>query len=163
MFGKLGLAAAVLGVVPAFASARSHVAIGVGIAPERLATAVVVDAPSDQRVWVEPTYRTVHERVWVDAVTQDQCTRVWAPPCYEDRLFGYGRHSHREHVLVAPGHYEIRHEAIVITPGHYDDVIRQQVAVPGHWEDRCDAPRVVEVHPEPRPVPFFGFVGRIHF
>lgn len=40
------------------------------------------DETRTERIWIEPTYRTVCDRVWVDAEYQVICDRVWHEPEY---------------------------------------------------------------------------------
>ena len=83
----------------------------------------------EERVWVEPVYRTVCDRVWVEPVTQREIyDRVWVPDRYEWRetvCWEYGRRVVRgQSVLVEPGHFEDRCREVVIVPGHYEVVNR---------------------------------------
>jgi hypothetical protein len=97
----------------------------------------------EERVWVEPLYRTVCDRVWVEPVMQREVyDRVWVPDRYEWRetvCWEYGRRVVRGvSVLVEPGHFEDRCRDVVIVPGHYEDRPRQELVSPGHWETRCE-------------------------
>src|SRR4051794_5560599 len=50
---------------------------GIAIEPRN---APPVCEPSESRVWVEPTYRTVCDRRWVPATYRTVCDRVWVEP-----------------------------------------------------------------------------------
>ena len=89
----------------------------------------------DQR-WVEPVYRTVTDRVWCEPVVQRVTERVWVPDKYETRpVDPFGRTVALKKVLVKCGHYEDRCRDVVIKPGHYDQVCRQELACAGHYEN----------------------------
>jgi len=149
--------AAVLGFGPALASAHPHfVDLGVDVVvdPQPCAPVcapVVVDHVD--RVWVEPTYRTVTERVWVAPVVENREVHTWVPDRYElqDVEYREGHHHfiRQENVLVEPAHDVCERQQVVVTPGHWEDVQRQEVVCPGHFEDRV-SPGVVEPRRETR-------------
>ena len=115
----------------------------------------------DQR-WVPATYRTVIDRVWVAPVTRTQCDRVWVEPRYEwvdgQRVMtepGHYVDGQPREVVVTPGHYEDRSRQELVADGHYESFERQELAVPDHFETRCRevvavAPPPVIVREEPR-------------
>ncbi len=90
------------------------------------------------RVWVAPVYRTVVEKVWVEAVVQRRSDRVWVPDRYEVRetvCYERGRRVvRREHILVEPGHFEHRPCEVVLQPGYFKECPRQELVCEGHWE-----------------------------
>ena len=123
----------------------------------------------EERVWVEPVYRTVCDRhwveavyrtvcdhVWIEPVTRTECERAWVPDRYEWRNIDHWangrRYISREYLLVEAAHWaDVPHE-VVIVPGHYEDRPRQELVCGGHWES-CDRQEVVcGGHWETRPV-----------
>jgi hypothetical protein len=154
--------AAVLGFGPALASARPHfddVRVDVDVRPQPCAP--VVEERVD-RVWVEPTYRTVCDRVWVAPVTEDREVHTWVPDRYEsqDVVVRVGHHHEirREDVLVEPAHDVCQRQQVVVCAGHWEDVQRQVVVCPGHFEDRAQ-----QVIVEPRHEEHFDIGGWLHF
>jgi len=125
---------------------------------------VQIGGHDEDRVWVEPVYRTVCDQVyvpaeyrtvtdhvWIAPVTQKVSERVWIEPKYEARpVDPFGRIHAVEKVQVKPGHYEDVCRDVVVTPGcyqdvqrqelvcdaHYTSVERQELLTPGHWETR---------------------------
>lgn len=107
---------------------------------------------AEERVWVEPVYRTVCDRVWTPATYRTVVDRVWVPPVVErrtDRVWVPDRYawrdvvcydecgrriSRRERVLVEPGHFEHRPCEVVVTPGHYRECPRQELVCEGRWQ-----------------------------
>jgi hypothetical protein len=146
--------AAVLGLMPALASAHPHHAdVRVIVAPEVCAP-VVVDHVD--HIWIEPTYRTVTDRVWIAPVVEDREVHTWVPDRYETQDVEYreGHHHYfrREEVLVEPAHDLVERQQVVVTPGHWEDVQRQELVTPGYYEDQAVEARVVApVIVEPRP------------
>jgi hypothetical protein len=94
----------------------------------------------EERVWVEPVYRTVCDRIWVEPVMQKVHERVWVPDRYECRevvRWECGRRIvRREEVLVERGHYQDVCRDVVVSPGHYEDRPRQELVCAGHYETR---------------------------
>lgn len=128
----------------------------------------------EERVWIEPVYRTVTERRWVEATYRTVSDRVWFQPVVRrevyDRVWEPDRYEWRETVcwehgrrvvrgatvLVERGHFEDRCRDVVIAPGHYEDRPRQELVCAGHWEDCTRQELVVpgrwETRCDPRPV-----------
>ena len=92
------------------------------------------------RVWVPATYRTVSERVWVEPVVQCVDERVWVPDRYEIRhVVCYERghyETHKREVVISTGHYEERTREELVCAAHWETVERQELVTPGHWETR---------------------------
>ena len=142
--------------------------------------------PVEERVWVEPVYRTVCDRVWVPAsyrtvvdkvwvepVTEKRTDRVWVPDRYETRNVtwydAWGRPgTRRETVLVEPGHYEVRTCDVIVTPGYFKECPRQELACDGHWENVERQELVAAGHWEVRrvavaPAPRYEERSSVHF
>jgi hypothetical protein len=122
------------------------------------------------RKWVEPVYRTVTDRVGVPPVVQTIPDHKWIPDRYEWRdvvtYDHYGRRRiSREYVLVEPAHFIDAPRTVEIAPGRWDDCTpRQELVSAGHWED-CPRQELVSggywttrtvaiAEPTPRPVPY---------
>ncbi|MCS7034238.1 MAG: hypothetical protein NZ561_09620 [Phycisphaerae bacterium] len=106
----------------------------------------------EERVWVEPVYRTVRDRVWVEPVYREVCDRVWHEPIYETRLervwvepvyewrdviridFCGNRFRARERVCVEPGRWEYREVRVCVREGYWEDVRRRELVSPGYWK-----------------------------
>ena len=92
------------------------------------------------RVWVAPVYRTVMDRVWVEPIIERRTERVWVPDRYEVRETVCYERGHRvvrrEHVLVERGHYVHRSCDVVVRPGHFKECPRQELVCEGRWETR---------------------------
>lgn len=90
------------------------------------------------RVWVAPVYRTVTEKVWVEPVIERRSDRVWIPDRYAVRetvCYERGRRIiRREHVLIERGHFEYRPCDVVVQPGHFKECPRQELVCEGRWE-----------------------------
>lgn len=112
-------------------------------APEVVVDPVIpVPAPvvvTPARDWVQPVYQTVTDRVWVPALTQTQVQQVRVPAEYGYRdvvVYGiFGRHIHREQVLIRPAHIESRPVEVVVAPGHFELQTHQVLVTDGHWQD----------------------------
>lgn len=106
----------------------------------------------EQRVWVEPVYRTVTDRVWVEPVYREVCDRVWVEPVFEERcerVWVEARYEYRdvvridyrgakfrarERVCVEPAHWEERKVRVCVREGRWEDVRRREVVCEGHWK-----------------------------
>jgi hypothetical protein len=106
----------------------------------------------EERVWVEPVYRTVCDRVWVPAAYRTVIDKVWVEPVIErriDRVWVPDRYEwrdvvrydecgrricRRERVLVERGHFGSRPCDVVVAPGHYKECPRQELVCDGRWE-----------------------------
>ena len=90
------------------------------------------------RIWVAPVYRTVIDKVWVEPVVERRTDRVWVPDRYETRetvCYERGRRVVRcERVLVERGHYAYRPCDVVVRPGHFKECPRQELVCEGRWE-----------------------------
>ena len=135
---------------------------------ERVYVEPVYRTVTDRR-WVEPVYRTVADRVWVAPVTRTIPDRKWIPDRYEWRDVAsydhYGRRRYsREYVLVERGHFIDCPREVEIAPGRWDTCgTRQELVAEGHWED-CPRQELVSagywttrtvavVEPAPAPAP----------
>lgn len=91
------------------------------------------------RVWVPATYRTVVDCVWVEPVVECVTDQVWVPDRYETRhivCYERGRRIVRcERVLVERGHYETRTREVVVSTGHYEDRTREELVCAAHWQN----------------------------
>lgn len=104
----------------------------------------------EDRVWVEPAYRTVHERVWVEPEYRIVCDRVWVEPIYEDRCErvwvperfeiretrywdGYAWRIRAERVCVERGRWEDRPVRVCVREGYWQNVERRVVVCEGYW------------------------------
>ena len=88
----------------------------------------------DQR-WVEPLYRTVTDRVWCPPVVQQVHERVWVGDKYEWRPnSNHGGTVGVTKVLVKAGHWEDRCRDVIVKEGHFDEVRRQELVCAGHYE-----------------------------
>ena len=124
--GLKGLVAAgVMGMVPAVASAGWHddVHVDFRLGPH---------GPYVDVRHVEPVYLDREVRVWVDPVYRTVCDRVWAPDRFEDRQLVSYWHGWRH----------VRTERVLVQAGHYEDVQRQECVTPGHWETHIERVRV---------------------
>jgi hypothetical protein len=124
-------------------------------AEERVWVEPVYRTVTDRR-WVEPVYRTVCDKVWIEPVTRTEYTREWVPDRYEWRNIDHWangkRYLSRESVLVEAAHWADVPHTVEITPGRYEDRPRQELVSAGHWEN-CDRQEVVCAgHWETRPV-----------
>ena len=102
----------------------------------------------DDRVWVEPVYRTVCDQRWVEPVYRDVCDRVWCPPIVQqvhervwvgDKYEWLPNSTHGgtvgvTKVLVKCGHWEDRCRDVIVKEGHFDEVRRQELVCAGHYE-----------------------------
>jgi hypothetical protein len=149
-------------------AARVDVAIRSGGSWERVSPAPVPCA--EERVWVEPvyrtvcdrawvpaTYRTVIDKVWVEPVVEHRTDRVWVPDRYETRdVVGYDQYgrrcTRREQVLVECGHFAYRPCDVVVTPGYFKECPRQELVCDGHWDNVERQELVSAGHWEVRPV-----------
>jgi len=109
--------------------------------------------PVEQRVWVEPVYRTVCEQQWVPAEYRTVTERVWKEPvvqCVTERVWvperverhdvirnEYGVYGHvrlEPQTKCIPGHYEERKHDVVVCPGHYEECTHQELVCDGHYQ-----------------------------
>lgn len=106
----------------------------------------------DQRIWVEPVYRTVCDRVWVEPVYRDVCDRVWHEPVYETRIervwcepryeyrdvvkidFMGNRIRARDRVCLEQGHWDDREARVCVREGFWEDVTRRELVCAGYWK-----------------------------
>lgn len=107
------------------------------------------DGCDNDRIWVEPVYRTVCDQRWVEPVYRTVTDRVWCPPVVQqvherirvpdkykyEAVDTFGRTGMLRQKLVAPGHYEEVCRDVVVKPGHYDEVSRQELVCGGHYEN----------------------------
>ena len=99
------------------------------------------------RKWVPPVYRTVTERVWVEPVVRTIPDRAWVPERFEWRDVVYHDHYGRrrvkqERVLVEPGHFVDCPRTVEIAPGRWDTCTRQELVCEGRWET-CERQELV--------------------
>jgi len=112
------------------------------VSEERVWVEPVYRTVCDQR-WLEPVYRTVTDRVWCEPVVQHVTERVWVPDRYETRpVDPFGRTVALKKELVKCGHYEERCRDVMIKPGHFDEVCRQELVCAGHYET-CERQELV--------------------
>jgi len=119
------MAAGVLGMVPAVATAAPHddVRVDFRFGPR---------GPYVDVRHVEPVYEIREVRVWVDPVYRTVCDHVWVPDRFEDRqVVSYWHGFRRVHI-----------ERVLVQQGHYEDVQRHECVTPGHWETHIDRVRV---------------------
>jgi hypothetical protein len=127
------------------------------------------------RKWVPPVYRTVTDRVWVEPVVRTTPDRRWVPDRYEWRDVAYRDHYGRrgvrqEHVLVERGHFVDCPRTVEIAPGRWDTCTREVLVCEGKWET-CErqelvaagywTTREVVVQPAPRPARYESSHARI--
>ncbi|MEA2707553.1 MAG: hypothetical protein QOF78_154 [Phycisphaerales bacterium] len=100
-----------------------------------------------ERTWAPPVYRTVTDRVWVEPVVRTIPDRKWVPDQYEWRDVVYRDHYGRrcvrqEHVLVERAHFVDCPRTVEIAPGRWDTCTRQELVCEGRWET-CDRQELV--------------------
>ena len=100
-----------------------------------------------ERKWVPPVYRTVTERVWIEPVVRTIPDRKWVPDRYAWRdvvhYDHYGRRCiRRERVLVEPAHFVDCPRTVEIAPGRWEEHARQELVCEGRWE-MCERQELV--------------------
>jgi hypothetical protein len=108
--------------------------------------------------WCEPVYRTVCDRVWIEPVTRTEYERQWIPDRFEwrnvDTYANGHRYVERQSVLVEAAHWGDVPHTVIITPGRYEDRPRQELVSAGHFETTEHQELVSAGHWEVRPVAY---------
>lgn len=140
--GTCAIALGTFAASPALAGGRSRVGVSVDIGRTAVVpvTRVIVEPAvyetREQRVWVEPVYRTeivevpvpaLYEkrirRVWVPAVTEVRKVPATIPAVYEERTTEIRKNGKksvvRERVLLKPATTIMRDQTFVVRPGHW--------------------------------------------